>query len=121
MSLFPSWLLSPLLLILLWLYGPLFCLGCSFSFLILYKVGRTPWTGGQPVARPLPTHRTTQTQKSTQTSMPRVAFKPKIPFFEPEKTVHALECGATVIGRFAITSLKTLATKNYALGVVQLR
>jgi hypothetical protein len=33
-----------------------------FSFLILYTFGRTPWTGDQPVARPLPTHRTTQTQ-----------------------------------------------------------
>jgi hypothetical protein len=42
-----------------------------FSFLILYTVGRTPWTGDQPVARPLPIHRTTQTQnKRTQTSMP---------------------------------------------------
>jgi hypothetical protein len=29
-------------------------LGLSFSFLILYTVGRTPWTGDQPV-RPLPT------------------------------------------------------------------
>jgi hypothetical protein len=45
-------------------------LGCFFSFLIFYTVGRTPWTGDQPVARPLPTHRTTQTQnKCTQTSM----------------------------------------------------
>jgi hypothetical protein len=26
-----------------------------FSFLILYTVGRTPWTSDQPVARPLPT------------------------------------------------------------------
>jgi hypothetical protein len=26
------------------------------SFLILYTVGRTPWTGDQPVARSLPTH-----------------------------------------------------------------
>jgi hypothetical protein len=33
-----------------------------FSFLTLYTVGRTPWMGDQPVARPLPTHRTTQTQ-----------------------------------------------------------
>jgi hypothetical protein len=41
-----------------------------FSFLILYTVGRTPWTGDQPVARQLPTHRTTQAQnKSTQTFM----------------------------------------------------
>jgi hypothetical protein len=27
-----------------------------FSFLIFYTVGRTPWTGDQPVARPLPAH-----------------------------------------------------------------
>jgi hypothetical protein len=38
-------------------------LGSFFCFLILYTVGRTPWTGDQPVARPLPTHRTAQTQK----------------------------------------------------------
>jgi hypothetical protein len=30
------------------------------SFLILYTVGRTPWTGDQLFARPLSTHRTTQ-------------------------------------------------------------
>jgi hypothetical protein len=36
-------------------------LGRFFSFLILYTVGRTPWTGDQPVARPLSTHRTTET------------------------------------------------------------
>jgi hypothetical protein len=44
----------------LWLYNPL-DLGRFSSFLI-YRVGGTPWTGDQPVARPLPTHRTTQTQ-----------------------------------------------------------
>jgi hypothetical protein len=26
------------------------------------SVGRIPWTGDKPVARPLPTHRTTQTE-----------------------------------------------------------
>jgi hypothetical protein len=31
-------------------------LGRFFSFLILYTVGNTPWTGDQPVERPLPTH-----------------------------------------------------------------
>jgi hypothetical protein len=66
-------------------------LGRFFSFLILYTVGRTPWTGDQPIARPLPTHRTTQTQnKRTQTSMPRVVFK-------LTKTVHALDRAAAVI------------------------
>jgi hypothetical protein len=70
-----------------------------FSFLIVYTVGRTPWTGDQPVAKPLPRHRTTQTQnKRTQTSMPRVGFEPTTPAFERAKTVHALDREVTVIG-----------------------
>jgi hypothetical protein len=43
------------ILLLLCLYSPLLGLGRFFSFLILYRVGRTPWTEDQPVARPLPT------------------------------------------------------------------
>jgi hypothetical protein len=84
-----------------------FCL-CLYSpcgrrlllqFLSAYTVGRTPWTGDQPVARPLPTHRTTQTQnKCTHTSMSRVGFEPRFPVFERLKTVHALDRAATVIG-----------------------
>jgi hypothetical protein len=70
-----------------------------FSFLIVCTVGRTCWTGDQPVARPLPTHRTTQAQnKRTETSMPRVEFEPKIPVFERAVMVHALDCAATLIG-----------------------
>jgi hypothetical protein len=69
-----------------------------FSFLILYTVGRTPWRGDQPVARPLPTHRTTQTQdKRTQTSMPRVGFEPTTPVFEPARTVYSVDRAAIVI------------------------
>jgi hypothetical protein len=49
-------------LLLLWLYSPLLGLRRFFGFLILYRVGRTPLKGDQPVARPLPTHRTTQTR-----------------------------------------------------------
>jgi hypothetical protein len=48
--------------LLLWLYTLLLGLGRFFSFLIPYTVGRTPWTGDQPVANPLPTYWTTQTQ-----------------------------------------------------------
>jgi hypothetical protein len=74
-------------------------LGRFFSFLILYTVGRTSWTGNQPVARPLPNHRTTQTQnKCTQTSILWVGFEPTIPAFERGKTVHTLDRSATVIG-----------------------
>jgi hypothetical protein len=46
----------------LWLWSPLLDLGHFFSSLILYTVGRTPWTGDQSVARALPAHRTTQTE-----------------------------------------------------------
>jgi hypothetical protein len=40
--------------------GLLLDLGRFFSFLIVYTIGRIPWTGDQPVARPLPTHRITE-------------------------------------------------------------
>jgi hypothetical protein len=71
--------------------------GRFFSFLILHTVGTTPWTGDQPVARPLPAHRTAETQnKHTQTSMPQVGSKPTIPAFERVKTVHASDSAATV-------------------------
>jgi hypothetical protein len=46
---------------------PLWTLCRFFSFLILYAVHRTSWTGDQPVARSLPTHKTAQMQnKRTQ-------------------------------------------------------
>jgi hypothetical protein len=81
----------------LWLYRSL-DLDRFFSFLILYTVGRTPWTGDHPVARPLPTHRRTQTQnKLTHTSMPWVGIEYTIPAFERAKTVHALDHAATVV------------------------
>jgi hypothetical protein len=71
-----------------WLYSPL-DLGRFFSFLILYTVGRAPWTREQPVARPLTTHRTTQTQnKRKHTSMPRVVFEPMTPVLVCMKKVH---------------------------------
>jgi hypothetical protein len=46
----------------LWLCSPLLDFGRFFSFLIFYTVGRTPWTGDQPVSWPLPAHRTARTQ-----------------------------------------------------------
>jgi hypothetical protein len=85
------------------LYSPLLGPGRFFSFVILYTVGRIPWTGDQPVARLLPTHRTAQAQnKRTQTSMPRVEFEPTTSVFERTKTVHA----ATVIGIAELTCRK---------------
>jgi hypothetical protein len=80
------------------LYSHSLDLGRSFSFLVLYTVGRIPWTGDQSVARPLRTRRTQTQNKRTQTSMPRVGFEPTIPAFERAKTVYALDSTATVIG-----------------------
>jgi FAD synthase len=55
--------------------------------------------GDQLIASPLPAHRTAQTQsKRTQTSMAQVGVEPTIPVFEQSKTVHVLDCTATVIG-----------------------
>jgi hypothetical protein len=79
---------------------PLIGLGRFFSFLILYTVGRSPWTGDQPVARPLSTYRTTQAQsEGTQTSMLWLGFEPTTPVLERAKTVHALDRAAIVIGK----------------------
>jgi hypothetical protein len=88
---FPSFFFS--------LYGStaIWVFGRFFSFLILYTVGRTSWTGNQPVAKPLPTHRTTQTQnKGAQTSMFRVGLEPTNPVFKRTKAVHTLDRAATV-------------------------
>jgi hypothetical protein len=80
----------------LWLYSPLLDLGRFFSFIILYTVGRTPWTWDQPVARPLSTHTITEAQ-NIQTSMPWLGSEHTIPAFKRAKTVHDLDRAATVI------------------------
>jgi hypothetical protein len=75
-------------------------LGRLFSFLINTHSVALLGRGDQPLARPLPSHRTTQIQNErTQTSIPRVGFEPTTPVFERAKTVHALDRATTVIGR----------------------
>jgi hypothetical protein len=99
--------LSIYLSIYLWLYSPLLGLDRFFSFLIFYTNGRTAWMGDQPVARPLPPHRTAQTQnKRTQTSMSQIGFEPTISVIERAKTVHAFDCVATVISTRETTYTK---------------
>jgi hypothetical protein len=64
-----------------------------------YTDGRTPWTSDQPIARPVPIHRTKQTQnKLMQTSMSSLEFEPTILAFEWAKIVHVSDRLATVIG-----------------------
>jgi hypothetical protein len=43
-----------------------------FSFLFLYTFGRIPWTGVQPIARPLPTHTYIRASSGIQTHDPSV-------------------------------------------------
>jgi hypothetical protein len=68
---------------------------CSFSFQILFWVGRTSWTVHQPVTRPVPY---TRDNINTQTSMLRLGFEPTTPAFERKKTIHILDRAATLIG-----------------------
>jgi hypothetical protein len=70
-----------------------------FQFLDFYTVGRTLWTGDQPIVRLLPAYRTTQTRnKCTQSSILQVGFEPTIPVFERAKTGHVSDRAATVTG-----------------------
>jgi hypothetical protein len=60
-----------------WLYSPLLGAGRYYSFVIICRGGRTPWTEDLSVSMLLPTQMTAQTQnKRTQTSMPQVGFEP---------------------------------------------
>jgi hypothetical protein len=69
-----------------------------FQFLNLYTVGRTPWTGNQPVSRPILHTGQHKQNKCTQIYMPQVGFEPMFPMFERAKTFHALDRGAIVFG-----------------------
>jgi hypothetical protein len=68
--------------------------GRLISFLIFYTVGRAPLTADQPVARPLPAHRTAERRNE----LPQVGFETTILVFERWKTVHALDHAAAVFG-----------------------
>jgi len=60
----------------------------------LWTFGRTPWTGDQPDARPLPKQDSTTQKERGHTSTPRAVFEPAIPVFEQSKTVRASDRAA---------------------------
>jgi hypothetical protein len=80
----------------LWRIRPsgLFSFRIYLELWILHRVGRTPWTGDQPVARLLPT------QDNKNVPMPAVGFEPTILVFGEKKTFHALDRTANVVGPF---------------------
>jgi hypothetical protein len=82
----------------LWLYR-LLDFGQFFSFLILYTDARTPWTRDQPVARPLPTHRSTQTQNKHTHRQPCFEWdsNPRSKCLSGRRQLMCV-CAATVMG-----------------------
>jgi hypothetical protein len=90
------------------LYSPLLDLGRFLSFLILYTAARTPWTGDQAVARPLPTQRTTKSQNKRTEIHGLSGIGTPDPSVRAGETIHDLDCAATVIGGQDITGFINL-------------
>jgi hypothetical protein len=80
----------------------------QFRNLFFYTDGRTPWTGDQPVARPLPTRRTTQTQNKRTHKHPCLEWdsNPRSQRWASED--HTLNRATTVIGLLIDCILKIL-------------
>jgi hypothetical protein len=74
--------------------------GRFFSLLMLFAIGRTPWTGDQPVTKPLLTRTQKQHKqnKFAQTFTSIAGFEPTTPAFELAKTFRALDRAITVVG-----------------------
>jgi hypothetical protein len=93
-----------------------------FGFVISYTVGRIPWAGDQPVAKPLATHRRAQTQnKRKQPSMPRAGFEHMKPAFERAKEVHASDHATTVNGNIWCLRYRKLVQFLVKKSLVQCR
>jgi hypothetical protein len=71
---------------------------------ILYRVGRTPWTGDQPVARPLPTQNKTEKNADIHTSS---GIRTYDQMFEQAKTFRESDRAATLIGILVTFPLET--------------
>jgi hypothetical protein len=84
---------------------------------MIYKSISIDWlTGDQPVARPLPIHRTQTQNKHTQTSMYRVGFEPIIPVFQRAKKVQALDrAAAVIVSKRVCKAIITITTTHVLL------
>jgi hypothetical protein len=79
-----------------------------FQFLDLLYIRYNTLDRGisKPQGRYLRTGQQKTQNKLTQTSMPQMGFEPTIPAFEREKTVHALDRAASVVGKAHIRKNK---------------
>jgi hypothetical protein len=73
----------------LWNIGHLWNTSFRFPFLVMQTVGRTPWTGDEPVASHLPTQDNINADRHP-------CLEPTTPVFERAKIFHALDRAATV-------------------------
>jgi len=62
--------------------------------------GRTPWTGDQPISRPLPTQDSITQEIADIRSWPRTGFEVMVTVFKQPKTIRVLDCSATVISHY---------------------
>jgi hypothetical protein len=76
-------------------------LAAIFSFWTLYTVSRTPWTGDQPVVRPLHTGQHTRKHRINMHRDPYLEWDSNR---RSQKKAHASDCKATVVGRYCISS-----------------
>jgi hypothetical protein len=109
----PSYTNYTIVLLLLWLYGPLLGLGLFFS--VSWSCTQSVRLLGRGISPPQGCylHRTTQTQnKRTQTSMLWVGFEPTIPAFERAKTVHALDRATTLSGSIQFRNSENLRNEH---------
>jgi hypothetical protein len=82
----------------LWLYNNL-DLSRFFSSLAFYTDGRTPWTGDQPVARPIPANNNTNTINAQNTDIHVLSgIRTHDPSVRAGEEVYALDRTATMIG-----------------------
>jgi hypothetical protein len=99
-----------------WLYSPFLGPGRFFSFVILYTADRSPCTRDQPLARPLPTHKTAQPQnKRIKTETPRMRFESTILALEWENTVRAPDRAATMTGTVSYQQAQVAETTTTEL------
>jgi hypothetical protein len=93
-----------LLLLLLMALQP-YCrtLAAFFGYLIVYTVGRAPWMGISPSQDHCLYTGQHKQNKHTETSVSQMGFKPMTLAFKLGKTLHALDCAATVIGIIILT------------------
>jgi len=79
----------------------------------IWAVGRIPWTGDQPNARPLPTHdNTNTTEKRGHTSMSWVRFEP-ITCLRPRGHWDRLFCYYTSIVRYNLFRYLKESYRNF--------